>query len=105
MEVGSLIPRPHIPLSKSWESGYLLVSFPGHTHNTEQVLGMWLSSSCFSNSSYWLCLLLSSQRLVTGMLNGTIKDWSMREAHIMVSTIGLLASELSADSKQVGLID
>lgn len=51
-----------------------------------------------------LLVLLSSQWLVTGMLNGTIKDWSMRETHIMVSTIGLLAGELSAESEQVGLV-
>ena len=51
-----------------------------------------------------LLVLLSSQWLVTGRLNGTIKDWSMSETHIMVSTIGLLAGELSAESEQVGLV-
>ena len=43
----------------------------------------------------------SLQRSVTGVLNGTIKEWGVKETHTMVSIIGLLASELEAESQQV----
>ncbi len=45
------------------------------------------------------CLFL--QRVVTGVLNGTIREWSMKDTQVMVAIIGLLAGELDPGSQHV----
>ncbi len=41
------------------------------------------------------------QRVVTGVLNGTIREWSMKDTQVMVAIIGLLAGELDPGSQYV----
>ena len=45
------------------------------------------------------CRLL--QRLILGVLNVNLKDWSMREVVVMINMIGVLANQLDGDSTEV----
>ncbi len=41
------------------------------------------------------------QRLVTGVLDANIKEWSLKEVVLMVNMISLLAGQLETDSVEV----
>lgn len=38
---------------------------------------------------------------MTGVLNGTVREWSMKEVQVMVAIIGFLSGELEPDSREV----
>lgn len=41
------------------------------------------------------------QRLISGVLDANVKDWSLKEVVLMVNTIAMLAGQLDADSAEV----
>ena len=48
-------------------------------------------------------MLYVVQRLVSLVLNGTLKEWGLKEAVLMINLIGLLAAQLQRHSQEVSV--
>ena len=48
--------------------------------------------------------LFSLQRLISGVLDANLKEWSLKEVVVMVNMIGVLSRHLEEDSAEVGVV-